>query len=150
MGVLKQLETDFNQAFKARDELAVLVLRQLKTVITNAEIAKNREQLTEEEIIKLLRSEIKKRREAALLYQQGGRAELATKEEKEITIINKYLPPELNEEELKKKIDAVIAKTESTGAQDFGKVIGMVMKELAGQADGSKVSQLVKEALAKK
>ncbi|MFA6254991.1 MAG: GatB/YqeY domain-containing protein [Patescibacteria group bacterium] len=150
MGVLKQLETDFNQAFKARDELAVLVLRQIKTAITNAEIAKNREPLTEEEIIKLLRSEIKKRKEAAVLYQQGGRAELATKEENEINIVNKYLPPELSEEELNKKIDEVIAKIGAGGVQDFGKVIGVVMKELAGQADGSKVSQLVKEALAKK
>jgi len=150
MEVLQQLETDYSQAFKERNELVVLVLRQLKTVVTNAEIAKNREKLSEEEVMKLLRSEVKKRKEAASLYEQGDRAELAAKENKEIKIIQKYLPPELGEGEINQKISAVIETMGATGPQETGKVMGAVMKELGGQVDGTKVSQLVKEALTPK
>jgi len=150
MEILKQLETDFNQAFKARNELEILVLRQIKTSVTNAEIAKKREKLTEEEIIKLFRSEIKKRKEAAELYRRGGRPELAEKEEKEIGIIGRYLPPELSEEDIRKKVIEVIQKTNAQSIQEMGRVIGLVIKELASQADGNKVSQLVKEELTKK
>ena len=150
MEILKQLESDFAQAFKARNELEILVLRQIKTSVTNAEIAKNREKLTEEEIIKLFRSEVKKRKEAAELYKKGGRPELAEKEEKEVVIVSKYLPAELSEEDIRKKVIEVIQKTAARSIQDMGKVMGLVMKELASQADGNKVSQLVKEELTKK
>src|SRR3989344_1041224 len=98
MEVIKQLENDYTKALKAKDELAVLVLRQLKTALTNAEIAKNREKLAEEEIVKVLRSEIKKRKESAELYEKGGRPELAEKEKKEIEIIDKYLPAQMGED----------------------------------------------------
>ena len=147
MEVLKQLEKDYLQAFKAKNELAVLVLRQLKTAITNAEIVKKREKLTAEEITKLLRSEVKKRREAIELYQQGGRPELADKEKREIEIVSQYLPPELGEDEIKRKIAEVIKQLGVSGPPATGKVMSAVMKELAGQADGSLVSQLVKAAL---
>lgn len=150
MNLLEQIEKDFNQAFKGREELVVLVLRQIKTVLTNAEIAKNRQQLTEEEIIKILRTEIKKRKEAAGLYYQGGRPELAEKEEKEIEIIDHYLPAQLGDEQIKQKIGEVTKRLGATDPAEIGKVMGEVMKELAGQADGSKVNQLVKEVLTKK
>jgi len=148
MEISKKIENDFSQALKNRNELEVLVLRQLKTAITNAEIKKNREKLTEEELIKLLRSEIKKRKESIELYQQGGRQELADKEKAEIEIIQKYLPPELSEEQVKAKIQEVISKLGATSQADMGKVMGAVMKELSGQADGSLVNRLVKESLA--
>jgi len=147
MEVLKQLEKDYLQAFKAKNELAVLVLRQLKTAITNAEIVKKREKLTAEEITKLLRSEVKKRREAIELYQRGGRPELADKEKREIEVVSQYLPPELGEDEIKRKIAEVIKQLGVSGPPATGKVMSAVMKELAGQADGSLVSQLVKAAL---
>ncbi|MFA5021706.1 MAG: GatB/YqeY domain-containing protein [Patescibacteria group bacterium] len=150
MDVLTQLEQDFNQAFKAKNELVVLVLRQLKSAVTNAEIAKNRQKLTEPEVIKLLRSEIKKRKDAIALYVQGGRQELADKESKEIEIISKYLPAEIEPEVIRQKIAEIIKKVGALGPQDTGKVMGLVMKELAGQADGNVVSQLVKEELSSK
>jgi len=147
MKVKEQLESDLNQALKEKNELVSLVLRQLKTTITNAEIAKNRQALTDEEITKILRSEVKKRKEAALLYEQGGRAELADKEKKEIEVVIKYLPPEIGQDDIKQKIAQVIEQVGATGPQDMGKVIGATMKELGGAADGSLVSKLVKEAL---
>lgn len=149
MEILKKLEVDFNQALKKKDELVVLVLRQIKTAITNAEIAKNREKLTAQELIKLFRREVKKRKEAAQLYEQGGRGELAEKERKEIEIVSQYLPPEISEENIKQKISAVVAKIKAAGPQDTGKVMGAVMKELDGQADGNVVSRLVREVLSK-
>ena len=150
MNVFEQIKNDFNQALKAKDELVILVLRQIKTAVTNAEIIKNREEVTEEELIKLLRSEVKKRKESARLYEQGKRAELAEKELKEIKIIKKYLPPELGEEAIEQKIQAIVEKLGASGPQDTGRVMGAVMKELAGQADGNVVSKLVKEALSPK
>jgi uncharacterized protein YqeY len=148
MDDLKKIEQDFNQAFKNKDELVVLVLRQIKTALTNAEIAKNREALSEQEIIKILRSEIKKRKEAIELYQKGGRPELAAKETKEIEIVSQYLPPALSEEQIRAKIQEVIAQSKASSQKDAGKVIGQVVKEFNGQADGNTVSQLVKELLA--
>lgn len=150
MNVFEQIENDFSRALKAKDELAVLVLRQIKTAITNVEIVKNREELTAEELIKLLRSEAKKRKESAELYTKGGRDELAEKELKEFEIIKKYLPPELGEEEIKQKVAKTVQQIGAGGMQDMGKVIGAVMKELGGQADGGLVSKLVKEALSPK
>ena len=89
----------------------------------------------------------KKRREEIELYQQGGRPELADKEKREIEIVSQYLPPELGEDEIKKKIAEVIKQLGVSGPPATGKVMSAVMKELAGQADGSLVSQLVKAAL---
>jgi hypothetical protein len=147
MSVLSQLETDYNQAFKAKDELAVLTLRQLKTALTNAEIAKSRQALAEEEVIKLLRSEVKKRNEAAQLYSQGGRQDLADKERMEVEIISRYLPPEMSEEKIKEKIKEIVSKTGANSPKEIGQVTGLTMKELGGMANGSVVSRLVKEAL---
>ena len=150
MEILQKIEKDFNQAFKAKNELVVLVLRQLKTALTNAEIANKREKLKEEEVIKIFRSEIKKRKEAAELYLQGGRAELADKEKKEIEIISQYLPAQMGPDQIRQKVTEVMQKIGATSPADTGKVMGAVMKELAGQADGNLVSSLVKEALIKK
>ncbi len=149
MSIIEQIAGDYNQAFKKKDELAVLTLRQLKTAITNLEISKNREAITGEETIKLLRTEVKRRKEAAALYDQGGRPELADKERKEIEIISRYLPAELGAGEIKAKIQAVIAAAGASGPQDAGKIMGLVMKELGGAANGKVVGELVKQALAK-
>ena len=150
MDVVSQLEQDYVQAFKNKDELAVLVLRSLKTSIANAEIANKRTKLTDDDIIKLLRSEIKKRRDAASLYEQGGRSELARKEQAEIEVISRYLPAALSEDQLNQKIDEVINRVGADSVQDMGKVIGAVMTELGGAADGSAVSALIRQRLDKK
>src|SRR3989344_3133751 len=104
MATTEQLENDYVQALKKKNELEVLVLRGLKTAITNAEIANNRIQLDEAGLIKVLRGEIKKRKDAALLYQQGGRQELADKENQEAVIISRYLPAQLGEEQVSQKV----------------------------------------------
>ena len=147
MSVLLQLEKDFSQALKSKDQLAVLALRQIKTALTNAEIANSRKALSDDQVVKVLKSEVKKRKESAELYIKGGRNELAEKEKKEIEVIKKYLPEEISEEVIKSKIAEVIEKLGAASPTDMGKVMGAAIKELGTGADGSVVSRLVKEAL---
>lgn len=147
MEVLQNIDSDLTQALKAKDELAALTLRQLKSSIANAEIAGGRKGLTEDQVIKLLRSEVKKRKEAADLYQKGGREELAEKENAEIEVIAKYLPAEMDEAQIKAKVEEIIKKVGASGPADMGKVIGPVMQELGSAVDGSVVSRLAKDAL---
>jgi len=147
MDIRQQLEADYETALKAHDDATVLTLRQLKTALTNAEIGKSREALSDDEVIKLLRSEVKKRRDAIELYQRGGRPELAEKEQQEVTVISRYLPPELDEAIVRAKVEEVVAQLGASGPSETGKVTGAVLKALAGQADGSVVSKLVREAL---
>lgn len=147
MDIRKQLEADYGTALRAHDDATVLTLRQLKTALTNAEIGKSREALSDDEVIKILRSEVKKRRDAIELYERGGRPELAEKERLEVAVISRYLPPELDEAIVRAKVEEIVAQLGASGPSDTGKVTGAVMKALAGQADGSVVSKLVREAL---
>lgn len=147
MEILTQVEQDYITALKAKNELTVSVLRQIKSALANAEIINNREPLSSDAVLKVLRAEVKKRREAADLYQKGGRPELAEKEANEIVIIEKYLPAQMSDEAIRAKVVEIIGRLGATNVSDAGKVIGAVMKDLAGSADGSKVGAIVKELL---
>ena len=105
--------------------------------------------LTDEEIIDVLSSEIKKRKDAIVLYEKGNRQELAGKEKKEIEILKKYLPEQLPPEELKKLIEESIAKTGAKEIKDMGKVMADLSSKTKGKADASEVSKIVKELLSK-
>ena len=147
MEIITQIENHLSQAAKDKDQLAVLTLRGIKTALTNAEIAKNREPLADDQVIKVLRTEVKRRQEAAELYQKGGRDELAQKEQKEIEIIKKYLPAEMSDDQIRGKVKEAIGQVSASGPQDMGKVMGLSMALLKGQADGSTVSKIVSEEL---
>ncbi len=162
MPLKEKLQQELNSALKAHEDLKRLVLSSLISAIHNKEIEKRTVQklqeaaeLTDEEIIKVVQSEIKKRKEAAELYQKGGREELAQKEKDEINILIQYVPEQMNEEALRKIIKETI---QETGAKDLpaqarikemGKVIASVMTKVKGQAEGSEVSKIVKEELSK-
>jgi uncharacterized protein YqeY len=147
METIQQIEDDLIQAQKRKKEAEVLALRGIKSAIKNAEIAKRPEQLTEADVLKVLRSEVKRRQDAIDLYQRGERQDLVDKESKEIQVIEKYLPKELTDNELKAIVQKVVASLKASGLGDFGKVMGAVMKEVAGRTDGSKVSEIVREIL---
>ena len=147
MSLTEQIQSDLKEALKSKNEAVVSTLRLLQAVMKNAEIAKMREKLTEEEIEKLIKTEIKKRREAVENYRQGGRPELADKEEGEVKILEKYLPEQMGEAEIEKIILKVIAEVKPTGPQDFGKVMKAVTAEVKGRADGKTVSELIKKKL---
>ena len=145
---LKQtLLSDLKGAMKSKDSLKVDTLRLLISEIKNKEIDL-REELGDEVITALLTTQIKRRKEAAGMFEQGGRADLKEKEEKEMAILQTYLPEQVGEEELKQRIQAVIAETGAQGLRDMGNVMKVVVPEFKGKAEGNQIRNIVTELLA--
>lgn len=142
----EKIQSDLNQALKDRKEAEVSTLRLLLSEIHNQEIAKQAE-LTEEDIIKVVQKEVKRRREAIEAYQKGKRDDLVAKEKQELEILNKYLPQQMSSQELETIIQSVIKETGASGMSDFGKAMGAIMAKVRGRADGKAVSESVKKAL---
>ncbi|BAI81042.1 conserved hypothetical protein [Deferribacter desulfuricans SSM1] len=145
MGLKEQILEDMKTYMKEKNSVALGAIRMLRAEIKNAEIEKKGE-LTDEDVIKVVQSAIKKRKEAAEQYEKANRHELAEKEKKEIEILSKYLPEQLSEEELKKIIAEEINKFESKDKKFFGQVMKNVMAKVKGRADGKIVNKLVSEA----
>lgn len=141
-----KLQEDLKNAQLARDEVKVSTLRLLLSEIRNAEIAKGGD-LSDQDIISVVQREFKKRKEAAEGFRSGGREDQAQKEESEASILQQYLPAQLSNEELTKIIEESINEIGANSPSDMGKVIGVVMGKVKGQANGSTVSALVKEKL---
>ena len=145
---LKQtLLSDLKGAMKSKDYLKVDTLRLLISEIKNKEIDL-REDLGDEAITALLTTQIKRRKEAASMFEQGGRIDLKEKEEREMAILQNYLPEQVGEEELKQRIQAVITETGAQGPQDMGKVMKVVVPEFKGKAEGDQIRKIVSELLA--
>ena len=143
---LSQIETDLTAAMKAKEQLVVDVLRGLKTRIQNEKVAKIKTELEEAEILALIKSEVKRRKDSAESFIKGARQELADKEMSEIKILEKYLPAAMPESELAAIIEKAIAENNFTAA-DFGKAMGRLKSQLGNDADGSMLSKLLKEKL---
>lgn len=141
--LIDTIRQDLITATKAQDALSLKALRFILSEINYARIDKQRE-LTDEDVINVLQKEVKKRQEAITLMKKGGRLELIDEEEKKITVINKYMPAQISDDELE-KIVAEITQANSGG--QMGAVIGLVMQKVKGRADGKKVAQLVKMKL---
>ncbi len=146
--LLQQIDQDLLEAMKTQDEKRVSVLRMVKSAVHNWQIASQKEP-TESDVMAILQKEIKARHDSIAMYEKGDRQELAEKEKSEVKILEKYLPAPMTEEEIRKKVQAVIAQLGASSPEDMGKVMGPVMGELKGQADGAVVSRLVKEELSK-
>lgn len=164
MALSEAIQKDLSEAAKKKEELILSVLRMLSASVLNKEKEKryklikekpelkeeelNKEsKLTEEEMIATISSEVKKRREAIQGYEQGSREEAAEKEKKEIEILQKYLPEQMSEDEIKKLAQEAIKKTGASSPKDMGKVMGVLALQIKGKADGSLVSKVVKELL---
>lgn len=146
--MVDRIQQDLIKAQLTRDEVKVSTLRLLLSEIKNAEIAKSNP-LVDQEIIPIIQKEIKKRKEGAAGFRSGGREEQALKEESELKILEGYLPSQLSNEELTKLVQDSITEVGANSLQDLGKVMGVVMSKVKGQADGGIVSALVKERLSK-
>ncbi len=142
---LQQIEQDLTAAMKAKDQLALETLRGLKTRVQNEQIAKQKD-LTETDLMVLVKSEVKKRKEAAASYVAGNRQELADQESKEAVILEKYLPAQLSEQKIAELIDAVLAEN-TFAAADFGKAMAAVKAKAGNSADGAVLAKLLKEKL---
>jgi len=147
MGLKDKLLQDLKEALKSRNSLKVDTLRLVSSEIKNKEIDLHKE-LEDDEIIALLSTQIKKRKEAAALYEQGGRTDLKEKEEKEMAVLESYLPEQVDEEALRRRIREVIAETGAQSPKDMGKVMKVVAPEFRGRADGNQIKTLVTEMLA--
>ena len=145
--LLEKIKSDYTQALKEKRVEEVSVLRFLLADLHNKEIEK-RGELVDEEVIAVLQKQMKIRKEAVEGFKLGKREDLANKEKAEAGILSKYLPQMISSEELEKIIDSAIARTEAQGPQDMGRVIGEVMKEVKGRAEGQVVADLVKKHLA--
>jgi uncharacterized protein YqeY len=145
--LVDQIKTQIIEAMKARDEIRVSTLKMLSSALTNAEIAKKREKLTEEEELKVVRSEAKKRSDAIEMYKKANEVERADKENKELKILQEFLPEELSNEELEIIVKGSIEQSGAKSMTDMGKVMGMVVKKVEGRADGKRISEIVRSLL---
>jgi len=147
--VLERIQSDLAAAMKARDADTLSTLRMLKSALMEAKTRKARDAvLTQDEEIEVLQRYVKKRRELIEEFKRLGRLETIAREEHEIVVTQRYLPQTVSEDELRGLVREAIAQTGATSARDMGKVIGAVMAQVKGRAEGAMVSRLVKEALA--
>jgi len=164
MSLKEKIEEDLKSALKKGQRIEVSALRMLKAAIFNKEkekrykISKEKpeaeekelekeSQLTDEEVIEVISSEIKKRKEAILEFEKGKREDLVKKEKAEMEILQKYLPEQLSEEEIKKLAKETIEKVGAKEPKDMGRVMAELMPQVKGRAEGSVVSKIVKELL---
>jgi len=146
MATKQQIFNDFTQAFKNKDEVKKRTLESIKSEILVFEKQKEGNEATAEKIMEILKSMAKKRREALDAYKSAGRDELAKREQEELTIIESYLPEQMNESQIREVIKNIITAQNFTAA-DFGKAMSAVMAELKNKADGGLVGKVVKEIL---
>lgn len=143
--VLDQINSDLKAAMKEKNETVLSAIRNLKSEIKNAEIEKKSE-LTEEEILKVVAKKVKQHKDSIESFASGGRQDLVDHENGQMQVLQKYLPAQLSEDDVKKLVETSI-KELNAKPSDFGKVMKDVLARAAGQTDGSTVSKIVKEQL---
>lgn len=139
-----RLQADLNASRKAQDKPATLLLGTVLSDIKNRRIELKRDP-NDEEVVDVLRKGIKRRRESVEMYEKGGRTDLAEKERSEVTALEKYLPAQVGDDELRAAVKAAIAG----GATNIGAVMGKVLPQFKGRAEGSKISAIAREELGK-
>lgn len=148
MPLEQQIMTEMKEAMKSRNEGVLRALRAIKAEIIKAKTepgaAGEIDEATEQ---KFLQKMMKQRRDSLEIFTKQGREDLAVKEEEEMAVIEKFLPKQLDESELKKIVQKIIADTGATSITDLGKVMGVASKQLAGKADGKMISGIVKDLL---
>jgi len=144
--LLTKLNDDMKAAMKNRDKESLQVIRMLKASLQNEKINLGRD-LTEEEELTIISREMKQRRDSLAEFEEVGRKDLAEKTKGEIAIVEKYLPAQLSEEDLREIVKNAVEQTGASSSKDFGKVMGVVMPQVKGKADGKQVNAIVKELL---
>ena len=149
MGLQQQVMEEMKTAMKAKDTVALESLRAIKSALLLAQSEQGAgAELSESDEIKMVQKLVKQRKDSAAIFNEQGRADLAEPELAQAAIIEKFLPEQLTAEEIEKVVIQTISSTGASGMKDMGKVMGIVSKELAGQADGKTISGIVREKLA--
>ena len=146
MTLKEKLLAHMKEALRSKDSIRLNTIRSLISATKNQEIDLRRE-LQDEEVLSLITREVKKRKEASSLYKQGGRTDLMEKEDQEQLILQAYLPEQVSEEVLRKRIQEVIEETGADGIQDFGKIMKVLVPEFKGKADNALIKDLAGEFL---
>jgi uncharacterized protein len=150
MNLEQQIMDQMKDAMKAKDEAKLRSLRAIKAEIIKAKTEPGSGgEITADKELAFLQKMVKQRKDALEIYKTQNRPELAAKEQEEIDVIEKFLPAQMSEEELKKELRSIIAETGASSPADMGKVMGVATKKLAGRADGKAISSAVKELLSR-
>ena len=147
MSLIAKIEDDLKEAMRARDDVRTGTLRLTLAALRSSEKELGRP-LKDDEELQVLQRERKRRTEAAEAFRDAGREEQASQEERELDVIEEFMPDPVDEDELERIVDDAIAETGATSLRDLGRVMADVMPQVAGRADGSEVSRLVREKLA--
>ncbi len=148
MSLTAQLNEDIKTAMKAKDPIRLEALRAVKKEVIEAKTAKaGIDDLADEDVISIISKMVKQRKDAAALFAEQGREDLAEKELAEIEAISSYLPEQLSADEIEAAVKAIVEKVGATSMKDMGKVMGIASKEMAGKADGKDISAAVKAIL---
>jgi hypothetical protein len=147
MSLKDQLNESMKTAMKARDELRLSAVRMVRSMVKNREIDQKKE-LNDQEIVEVVSTLVKQRRESIQMYREGNRPDLVEKEEAELEVLLGFLPPQLSVPEIEVLVDKVISETGAKGAKDMGRVMKVIAPLTAGKADGKTVSETVKQKLA--
>ena len=148
MSLQTAVMTAMKEAMKAKDQNALTSLRAVKSAILLAQTESGaKEELTEEQELKLLQKLVKQRKDSAKIFTEQGRADLAEPELAQAEVITQFLPEQMSEDAIAAIVDEVIAATGASGMKDMGKVMGQVNAKVAGKADGSTIAKIVKEKL---
>lgn len=142
---------EMKEAMRTGDSDRLSVVRLLRSTIKNKEIEKGKGQkLTEEEVMQVISTAVKQRRESIELFEKGGRQDLAEKEKKELSILQSYLPQPISEEELRAKVKEAIAQSGANDVKQMGKVMKILVPQLVGRAEGDSISRMVRACLEQK
>ncbi|GEN86376.1 GatB/YqeY domain-containing protein [Oceanobacillus sp. FSL W8-0428] len=147
MTLLDRLNQDMKQAMKNKDKETLSVIRMVKASIQNESIKLGKDTLSEDEDLTILSREVKQRKDSLQEFKNAGREDLVEKTENELDILAQYLPKQLSDEELTSIIQETIKEVNATSMKDMGKVMGSVMPKVKGQADGTKIKQIVEQKL---
>lgn len=147
MSLSDRINEDMKAALKKGEKLRLETLRTVRAQLIELSKRGSDKPITQDDELSALMSAIKKRKEAIDLYQQAGRKELVDQESNELEIIQSYLPKQMGREDAEHTIDSIIRQSGTTSAKDFGKVMGMVMKDLKGKIDGRIIQEIVKQKL---
>jgi hypothetical protein len=149
MGLRDRIPEDLKEALRSKNEVELSVLRLLQSAIRNREIEKKKKELTDEEVIEVIGSEIKKRKESIEGYIRGKRQDLVDREEAELDVLMRYMPKQMTEEEIREEARKAIEEAGVKNLRESGKVMRILIPKTRGRADGSLVNRIVREELEK-
>lgn len=146
MSTLEKINTDLTSAMKEKKEAVLSTLRLLRSALKNKQIELIRE-LTEEDVLAVIKTQIKQLKDALLSFEEAGRNDLAEKNKAELVTLERYLPAEMNDEDLEKTVRSALSEAGISAKADMGKAMGSAMKAVSGQASGSRVKEVLEKIL---